>query len=82
MKISVELSNYPLTENFKPPIRDFIKRLQSHDELTVVCNTMSTQVFGEFDVLMPILNEEIKRSFEQFGKQIFVCKYMNADRTP
>lgn len=82
MKISVEISKYPLNEEYKPPIKDFIARLQGHDQLTVVCNTMSTQVFGEFDVLMPILNHEMKTSFERFGKQIFVCKFINADLTP
>ena len=82
MRISVEISKYPLAEEYKTPIKDFIARLQQHDELQVVCNTMSTQVFGDFDVLMPILTSQMKLSFEQFGKQVFVCKFINADLSP
>lgn len=82
MQVSVELSKYPLAEEYKVPIKDFIARLNQHSELTVVCNTMATQVYGEFDVVMSILNAEMKRSFEQFGKQVFVCKIINADLSP
>jgi uncharacterized protein YqgV (UPF0045/DUF77 family) len=82
MQVSVEISKYPLDEQYLIPIKDFIDRLNQHPELIVVTNTMSTQVFGEYDRLMAILNTEIKRSFEQFGKMIFVCKFINADLRP
>jgi len=82
MQLSVEISNYPLNENYIPAIKDFIGRLKSNKELRVTCNTMSTQVFGEFDVVMLTLNAEIKSSFEQFGKMIFVCKFINSDLDP
>ena len=82
MQLSVEISNYPLNEQYIPPIKDFIERLKSHSELRVCCNTMSTQVFGKYDLVMSILNKEIKSSFEQFGKMIFVCKFINSDLDP
>ncbi len=82
MKISVEISKYPLAEEYKPAIKDFIARLQQHPELTVASNTMSTQVFGDYDTVMDVLKAQMKQSFEQFGKQIFVCKFINADLTP
>ena len=43
---------------------------------------MSTQVFGDYDLVMRTLNTEIKRSFEQFGKAIFVCKFIGANLDP
>jgi uncharacterized protein YqgV (UPF0045/DUF77 family) len=82
MKLAVEISKYPLDEQYIPPIKDFIERLNAHEAITVVTNTMSTQVFGDCDTLMPILSAEIKTSFEKFGKMIFVCKFINADLDP
>ncbi|MDP2560132.1 hypothetical protein [Psychrobium sp. 1_MG-2023] len=82
MMLSVEISNYPLNEQYIPPIKDFIDRLKSNPDLRISCNTMSTQVFGEYDVVMAILNQEIKDSFRRFGKMIFVCKFINADLDP
>ena len=43
---------------------------------------MSTQIFGEYDLVMNVLNQEIKKSYETFGKAIFVCKFINGDLSP
>ncbi|MFT4926640.1 MAG: hypothetical protein ACI8WB_002738 [Phenylobacterium sp.] len=82
MKLSVEISKYPLDQQYLLPIKDFIDRLNQHPDIRVLTNTMSTQVFGDYDILMAVLNQEIKTSFEKFGKMIFVCKYINADLDP
>ena len=82
MKLSVEISNYPLNEQYIPPIKDFIERLKDNPDLRVSCNTMSTQVFGDYDVVMAVISQEMKDSFERFGKMIFVCKFINADLDP
>jgi uncharacterized protein YqgV (UPF0045/DUF77 family) len=74
MQLSVEISKYPLADDYIPAIKDFIERLQATEGLTLVCNTMSTQVFGDYDLVMATLSAEMKRSFEQFGKAIFVYK--------
>lgn len=82
MKLSVEISNYPLNEAYIPPIKDFIERLKANPRLRISCNTMSTQVFGDYDEVMTILNREMKDSFERYGKMIFVCKFINSDLDP
>lgn len=82
MKLSVEISNYPLNENYIPAIKDFIKRLQANELLRISCNTMSTQIFGDYDDVMQVLSAEMKSSFEQYGKMIFVCKFINSDLDP
>jgi hypothetical protein len=43
---------------------------------------MSTQVFGEFDLVTSVLNQEMKHSFEAYGKCIFVCKFISGDLSP
>ena len=40
MRITIELSLYPLTENYVARIRDFIARLKAYKELEVVTNAL------------------------------------------
>lgn len=82
MKISVEISKYPLNQEYIPIIQDFIDRLNAYETLTIVTNTMSTQVFGEFDDVMTALKNEIKTSFAKEVKQIMVVKFINSDLRP
>jgi len=82
MKISLELSVYPLDNNFLSIIQDIVKRLNANSNVVCKTNTMSTQVFGEFDSVMLLLNDTIKYSFETYGKQVFVAKFLNSDVTP
>ena len=82
MELSVEISKYPLSEDYIPAIKDFIERLQATEGLSVVGNTMSTQVFGDYDLVMDTLKNEMRRSYEQFGKAIFVCKFIGANLDP
>ena len=59
MKISVELTLMPLQHDFETPIIDFIKRLRN-SKFKVLENPMSTQIYGDYDELMPYLTNEIK----------------------
>lgn len=82
MKLSVEISMYPLKDEFIPAIQHFIDRLNTHPGLQVITNTMSTQVFGDYDVVMDVIKKEIRLSYEQFGRAIFVCKFIDGDLSP
>lgn len=77
MQVAVDISLYPLKEDLIPPILDVIERLKSHDGLDVVTNPMSTQVRGEYDNVMSVLNAELKETFEKEPKAIFVIKILN-----
>ncbi|MBK9291176.1 MAG: hypothetical protein IPM52_06090 [Bacteroidetes bacterium] len=79
MKISVDISYYPLVEEYIPPIREFIERLNQYSDIQCVTNGLSTQVFGEYDAVMQALQNEIKRSFE-LPHSVFVLKIVNSDR--
>lgn len=76
MHIGVEMSLYPLTDEFIPPIAGFIERLNAHAGLKVVTNSMSTQVFGEYTRVFEVLAVECRRTFEETGKSIFVMKVL------
>lgn len=82
MQISVELSCYPLADDFIPMIRGFIKKINQHPEITAITNTMSTQLFGASEVLMPLLAEAMESSWGKDGKAVFVCKFINAELNP
>jgi uncharacterized protein YqgV (UPF0045/DUF77 family) len=78
MLISVEISYYPLKEEFKAPILKFIDELNLNKSLTIKTNTMATQVFGEFDEVMGTVTKCIKNAFE-LPHSVFVMKVINAD---
>ena len=82
MDISVEVSMYPLKDEYIPAIQSFIDRVNTYPELHVLTNTMSTQLFGEFDFLMDVMRDEMRRSYETFGRAIFVCKFIQGDLSP
>ena len=79
-EIAVEMSLYPLTADFIPTIKDFIDRLNTHADLRVVTNSLSTQVFGPHDQLFDVLKAEIGRTFAERdsagGKAVFVMKVL------
>lgn len=77
MRVAVDISLYPLNENFIPPINDVIGRLNTHASIEVVTNPMSTQVRGEFDDVMDILHKEIGTTFENLPKAVFAIKILN-----
>lgn len=77
MKVAVDISLYPLDAEFIPPIKDVIKRLKGHDELYVDQNSMSTQIRGEYDDVMAALKDELKTTFENVPKAVFVMKLLN-----
>ncbi len=77
MRVAVDISLYPLDEDFIPPIKDVIARLGSHGSLEVVTNPMSTQVRGEYDDVMSALQKEIGITFENLPKAVFAIKILN-----
>jgi uncharacterized protein YqgV (UPF0045/DUF77 family) len=79
MNISVDLSYYPLTENFIPPIREVIAALNAAPGLTVVGNTMSTQVFGPASIVFPLLEKLMQQSWTRDGRGVFVAKFIGGD---
>ena len=77
MKIAVDISLYPLDKEFIPPIKNFIHRLNNYNSIEVLTNNMSTQIIGEYEDIMSILNNEIRDTFEELPKAIFAVKILN-----
>ena len=77
MKVAVDISLYPLTENFIPPIEDVIERLNSYDGIQVSTNPMSTQIRGDYEDVMAALHTEIRETFEAVPKAVFAIRILN-----
>ena len=82
MQISVELSCYPLADDYIPMIKGFIDKISQHPEVTSVPNTMSTQLFGDHNIVMPMLAQAMECAWVKDKKAVFVCKFINAELNP
>jgi uncharacterized protein YqgV (UPF0045/DUF77 family) len=79
MDIAVEISMYPLSQEYLAPIQHFIDRLQANEKLVVQTNTMSTQVLGEYDQVWDALREAMRISLQAGPKAVFVTKFLPRD---
>ena len=80
MKISVELTVTPLQDDYEPAIINFIKKLRASG-LTVLENPLSTQVYGEYDAVMEVLNKEMKVALESVERGLLYMKKVKSDRS-
>ncbi|MDT0687986.1 thiamine-binding protein [Autumnicola psychrophila] len=78
MQISVELTLTPLQDNYEPAIIDFIKKLRASG-LTIKENPLSTQVYGDYDEVMQLLNREIKAAFEAIERGLIHIKIVKSN---
>lgn len=79
MKISVELTLTPLHDDYEPAIIHFIKKLRA-SKLKVLENPLSTQVYGDYDEVMNLLNSEIKEAFQLIENGLLHMKIVKSDR--
>ena len=80
MNVSVELTLTPLQDDYEVHIINFIKRLRD-SKFKVLENPLSTQIYGEYDQLMPFLTQEIKRSFQDVDISVLQMKIVKTDRS-
>lgn len=80
MKISVELTLTPLQDSFEEPIIAFIKKLRA-SELIIKENPLSTQVYGDYDKVMNVLQTEIKDALSAIDHGLLHMKIVKSDRS-
>ena len=80
MNISVDLTLSPLQDDYETHVINFIKRLRD-SEFTVLENPLSTQIYGDYNALMPFLTQEIKRSFTEVDISVLQMKIVKTDRS-
>jgi uncharacterized protein YqgV (UPF0045/DUF77 family) len=79
MRVTAEMSLYPLQGQPIEKILAFIETVHGDPRLEVVVNQLSTQVRGELRDVMSVLTAAIERSFGAGGSQALVLKVLNVD---
>ncbi|MFD1062906.1 hypothetical protein ACFQ1Q_06575 [Winogradskyella litorisediminis] len=80
MKISIELTFTPLKDDYEPHIIAFIKALRN-SEFTVLENPLSTQIYGDYNKVMPFLQTEIEKAFTDVDIAVLQMKLVKTDRS-
>jgi hypothetical protein len=79
MRITAEMSLYPLHAEALDKILSFIATLHGDARLEIVVNQLSTQVRGELAVVMQAIATAMQQSFAGGDSQALVVKFLNAD---
>ena len=79
MRITAEMSLYPLHGDLLPTILRFINSVMADPRLEIAVNQMSTQIRGELDDVMDVLNVAMHKSFAAGGSEVLIVKFLNAD---
>ena len=80
MKVSVDISLYPLDKNYEAPITAFIQKLKS-SAFIILETPLSTQVYGDYDAVMDFLKEAMKETFGTQEMAVFNIKFIKGDRS-
>ena len=79
MKVSVDISLYPLSENYLETVDAFIKSLYKYPSISVKTHHLSTMVIGDYNEVMEALQHEIKTTFTEIDQASFVLKILKGD---
>lgn len=82
MKITAEISLYPLQEGYEPIIIDYIKHLQTIPHLEVAVNGMSTQISGDTHRVFNAIEVTLTKTFTQKSQVAAVVKYLGKEVKP
>lgn len=80
MKLSIELTLTPLKNDFIPSVKLFIKQLRGLG-FDIIENPLSTQIYGDFDLIMNKLVPLIKKTFDEEESIMLHLKMVKGDRS-
>ena len=81
MQVSVDISLYPLHQDYIPQIDAFILLLNQEPAVQVVTNALSTQLYGEYETVMGLLARAMGVHMEIHEDSVFTIKVLNGDRS-
>lgn len=77
MVITVEISLYPLKDDFEDAIIEFIHALRANRDLTIRSTAMSTYIKGELSLVFDTLKIELEKIYEKLDTSSTVIKIVN-----
>lgn len=66
MEISVEISYYPLREDYDTPVLEFIRELEKYPNLKITPGMMSSIITGEYANVMDALSLYMQPFLEKY----------------
>tara|TARA_B100001146_G_scaffold225185_1_gene247416 strand:+ start:8594 stop:8854 length:261 start_codon:yes stop_codon:yes gene_type:complete len=80
MNISAELTLTPIQDDYEPAIIQFITSLRNSG-LKVIENPLSTQIYGDYDAVMEVLQKEMKVALDAVDRGLMYIKVVKSDRS-
>ena len=80
MIATIEISMYSLSDGYEHKVIDFILRIKKNKNIRVEVGGLSTMLYGEFNLLMDTVKNEMKNDFEN-GKAVFLMKIAGTELT-
>ena len=74
MQVTIDISMYPNKEDFIPPIKGFIKTINTYSDLKITTFPTSTVVQGEYHHAMNSVKETILVCQKEFNNAVYVIK--------
>ena len=74
LQVTIDVSMYPNKENFIPPIKGFIKTINTYSDLKITTFPTSTVVQGEYHHAMNSVKETISVCQKEFDNAVYVMK--------
>lgn len=74
MESAIEISLYPLQDDYIKVIQWFIRQLDGQPQIRRLTNGMSTQLQGPHEELFALLANATAAAYREFGRAVFVCK--------
>ncbi len=79
MTATVEISMYPLREDYEKQVLAFLELLHKESAVEIRVNAMSTQVKGDYDLVFETLKNATKEVYKKGVKASFVIKVLHGD---
>ena len=74
MIVTIDISMYPNKEDFIPPIKGFIERINNYKDLKIVTYPTSTVIQGEYIYAMNAVQETIAFCYKEYDMAVYVAK--------
>ncbi|NNF34374.1 MAG: hypothetical protein HKN68_09715 [Saprospiraceae bacterium] len=79
MTVTLEISLYPLKDEYESDIIPFIQSLNSNSEIQVYTNAMSTYVKGDWEVVNNVMSTALESLWSKGGTSSTVMKIIPRD---
>ncbi len=76
MKLSAEITLYPLQDDYRPKIKAFLEQLSRRVGVRRETYPTCTLLTGDYDEVMGLVSELMKWSHDTLGKSVFVVKFL------